>query len=76
MHEDEASRGIVRAIMALARTLDLQTIAEGVENDAQREALLELGCTTGQGFLMSPALPPEAFEAWLADPWVPSAAVR
>ncbi|MCK5769121.1 bifunctional diguanylate cyclase/phosphodiesterase [Algiphilus sp.] len=76
LHEDQASRGIVRAIMALARTLDLQTIAEGVENDAQREALLELGCTTGQGFLMSPALAPEVFEAWLADPWKPPATTR
>jgi EAL domain-containing protein (putative c-di-GMP-specific phosphodiesterase class I) len=43
------SRGA--AIQALAGTLGIHTIGEGVETEAQRIALRELGCTYGQGFL-------------------------
>ncbi|GGD39918.1 bifunctional diguanylate cyclase/phosphodiesterase [Pseudoxanthomonas indica] len=46
------SLGLVRAILALARTLGIDTIAEGIETDEQRQALLELGCSFGQGYLL------------------------
>jgi EAL domain-containing protein (putative c-di-GMP-specific phosphodiesterase class I) len=46
-HRDNA---IVSAIVAMARALDLAVVAEGVETEAQRAQLLELGCTYGQGF--------------------------
>ncbi|MFC3552450.1 EAL domain-containing protein [Lysobacter cavernae] len=45
------SVAVVRAIQALAGTLGIHTIGEGVENEAQRTALRELGCTYGQGYL-------------------------
>lgn len=46
------SLGLVRAILALARTLNIDTIAEGIETEEQRQALLELGCSFGQGYLL------------------------
>ncbi|WAC64420.1 EAL domain-containing protein [Pseudoxanthomonas sp. SL93] len=46
------SLALVRAILALASTLGIETIAEGVETDEQRHALLELGCELGQGYLL------------------------
>lgn len=48
---------IVRSIVALAGTLGLYTVAEGVENEAQLHVLRELGVDLGQGHLFSPALP-------------------
>lgn len=53
---------VVRAICALAASLGIEVIAEGVETEAQREALMEMGCTIGQGFLFSrPLLVDELF---------------
>ena len=49
---------IVEAIVALGRSFSATVIAEGVETDAQRRALLDLGCTRAQGFLFAPALAP------------------
>ena len=46
-------RAIVRAVMAIADTLALDVVAEGVETEEQREVLLSLGCRIGQGYLMS-----------------------
>jgi predicted signal transduction protein with EAL and GGDEF domain len=37
----------------LGATLGLETVAEGIENEAQAETLLELGCVAGQGFLFA-----------------------
>ncbi|SFK74891.1 bifunctional diguanylate cyclase/phosphodiesterase [Lysobacter sp. cf310] len=45
------SVAVVRAIQALAGTLGIHTIGEGVENEAQLAALRELGCAYGQGYL-------------------------
>ena len=63
-HNDQG-RGIVNAIMQLARTLHLEATAEGVELPEQRDALVELGCTHIQGYLYSPALPAEETSAFL-----------
>ena len=52
-----ASTAIVRAVLALANTLGLEVVAEGVETEAQRQCLLELGCEYGQGFLFAAAQP-------------------
>jgi EAL domain-containing protein (putative c-di-GMP-specific phosphodiesterase class I) len=51
------STPVVRAVLAMARTLGMDVIAEGVETVEQRECLLEMGCKLGQGFLFSRALP-------------------
>jgi EAL domain-containing protein (putative c-di-GMP-specific phosphodiesterase class I) len=48
---------LARAILSLARALGLDTVAEGIEEDAQRDTLLELGCRTGQGYSFGKAMP-------------------
>jgi diguanylate cyclase (GGDEF)-like protein len=57
---DDAS--IVQAIVSLAHGLQLKVVAEGVETQAQLEALRTLGCDQYQGYYCSPALPPAEFE--------------
>ncbi|MBY0367573.1 MAG: bifunctional diguanylate cyclase/phosphodiesterase, partial [Burkholderiaceae bacterium] len=59
------ARAIVAAIHELARALGLQTVAEGIETDAQQRVLTELGCALGQGFLFAPALTPDATRAFV-----------
>jgi diguanylate cyclase (GGDEF)-like protein len=49
--EAQRSSAIISAILALARSLRLDVIAEGVETEAQREALLAMGCVYAQGYL-------------------------
>jgi diguanylate cyclase (GGDEF)-like protein/PAS domain S-box-containing protein len=56
--EDGDNEIITRAVIALAKTLDVQVIAEGVETPQQRDFLLRHGCVEAQGFLYSPAVPP------------------
>jgi diguanylate cyclase (GGDEF)-like protein len=48
-----ASEAVVKAILALAKSQGLDVIAEGVETVTQRDALLALGCQSGQGWLYS-----------------------
>jgi EAL domain-containing protein (putative c-di-GMP-specific phosphodiesterase class I) len=50
---------LVAAVVTLAKALGLQVIAEGIETEEQRQRLMDLGCTLGQGFLISAAGPPE-----------------
>ena len=57
MAHDTASRDIVRAVAALARTLGMQVIAEGVETDWDLDRIHEVGCELAQGYLFSPAVP-------------------
>ncbi len=52
-------RAIVSAVVGLAQTLDLELVAEGVETEAQRELLTEMGCNHIQGWLVCQALPSE-----------------
>jgi diguanylate cyclase (GGDEF)-like protein len=66
--EREADRGIVRAILAIADSLGLVVIAEGVETVEQRDTLIELGCPLGQGYLMSRPLSAAGATALLMTP--------
>jgi len=55
---------LARAILSLAAALGLDTVAEGIEVEAQRETLLGLGCKTGQGYVFGKPMPiEEIFEA-------------
>jgi diguanylate cyclase (GGDEF)-like protein/PAS domain S-box-containing protein len=65
METNPRHRAIVRTIIGFAEDLGLSLTAEGVETTAQAGMLRELGCTQGQGFLYSPAMPAEQFEALL-----------
>lgn len=57
---------ITEAMVAIARSLELHTIAEGIETEAQHDFLLRAGCQEGQGFLYSRPLPPDEIERLLA----------
>jgi EAL domain-containing protein (putative c-di-GMP-specific phosphodiesterase class I) len=57
---------IVAAVLGLAETLGLRTVAEGIEEETQLRELAAHGCQMGQGFLWSPALPPEEAARWAA----------
>jgi predicted signal transduction protein with EAL and GGDEF domain/CheY-like chemotaxis protein len=74
------SSAVVTAIIALARSLGLRVVAEGVETLRQMEVLHRLGCSLMQGFLFSRAVPPDDLQRWLEQtvlprraPWIGSA---
>ncbi len=76
------SSAVVTAIIALARSLGLRVIGEGVENLRQMEVLHRLGCGVMQGFLFSRPLPPDEVERWLEQtvlprraPWIGQAGI-
>jgi EAL domain-containing protein (putative c-di-GMP-specific phosphodiesterase class I) len=65
-HLDDAdSRVIVRAILGLARGFGLTTTAEGIEDAGQLAYLVANGCTEGQGYLFSKAVPASGIAALL-----------
>ncbi len=60
---DAPSRALVDMILTLARQLQLQVVAEGVETSRQQTLLADLGCEFVQGYLHAPPLPAAGFEA-------------
>lgn len=62
---DSSDQAIVRTIIAMAQTMNLNVIAEGVETEEQRQLLLNNGCSTYQGYLFSKPVPIAEFEALL-----------
>ena len=70
------SRAIVQAIAAMAHRLNLQVIAEGVETQAQADALREAGCDQGQGFLYARPLDAAAAARFIADGEAPARRLR
>lgn len=60
--EDSSDRAIVRTIIAMAQSLNLNVIAEGVETEEQRQLLLSKGCNHYQGYLFGKPMPIEQFE--------------
>ena len=65
---DPEDAAIVHAILQLAHSLGLETVAEGVETEAQRRFLQAHGCTAVQGWLYAPALPAGAAAERLHPP--------
>lgn len=55
--EVQSTRALVEGVLSLARTLGIETIGEGIETDAQRQTLRELGCDYGQGYLLGRPAP-------------------
>ena len=58
-HEQPRKRAVIEASLDLARKLQLETVAEGVELIEDWQMLAELGCTMAQGYLISPPVPGE-----------------
>ncbi|MCA1593282.1 MAG: EAL domain-containing protein [Acidobacteria bacterium] len=67
MSTDRESRSIVKTIITLATELDKDVIAEGVETEGHRAALVELSCHYGQGFLFSKPLDADKAAEFLRD---------
>jgi c-di-GMP-specific phosphodiesterase len=74
MAANEGSAKIVRSVVALGRDLQLEVVAEGVENSVMARTLLDLGCHYGQGFGYAPALTPQDAEVYLTESLLDGAA--
>ena len=62
---DPNDAAIAKMVIVLAESLGLLVVAEGVETQAQKDALAEQGCHAYQGYLFSRPLPIDEFEAFL-----------
>lgn len=58
-------KAFLQAILGLVRSLDLHSVAEGIEDTKQLDELRDLGCDTGQGFLWSPAIDKEQLRRYI-----------
>jgi c-di-GMP-specific phosphodiesterase len=74
MASNEGSDKIVRSVVNLGRDLDLEVVAEGVENAVMARRLLQIGCDYGQGFGYAQALSPQEAEVYLNESYVDGAA--
>ena len=67
LHQNQSNQIIVRAIMEMARGLNISTIANGVETPRELSILKQLKCESMQGYLFSPPLPAQDFEKLLRN---------
>lgn len=65
---NQSDVAVCQAVAGIARSLGLGLVAEGIESEAQRAFMLELGVPVGQGFLFAPGLPPDEFARRLRAP--------
>ncbi|MEH6824957.1 MAG: EAL domain-containing protein [Motiliproteus sp.] len=63
--DDKGDAALVQAIVAMARSLKLEVVAEGVETEAQKTFLKSLSCNYVQGFFYSKPMPLIAFEIFV-----------
>jgi diguanylate cyclase (GGDEF)-like protein/PAS domain S-box-containing protein len=72
LQDSEHTQKIVRSVIQMAESLDLQCIAEGIETQAQLDIVTKLGCELAQGYLFSRPVSAETFTDILSDdthPW-------
>ncbi|MDP6580985.1 MAG: EAL domain-containing protein [Vicinamibacterales bacterium] len=70
VQEHHIKQRIIRSIVELAQELGIESVVmEGVETQAERDALYALGADLLQGFLISPPVPPEELKAWAGRSW-------
>lgn len=62
-----ANESITRSIIALAESLSLEVVAEGIENNCEQEILKKLGCLEGQGYYFARPLLPVDVDTWLTS---------
>ena len=66
LEEDEISREIVSAVIRIAKSKKIETIAEGIETIGQAEILKESGCDHAQGYFFGKPMPADKFEEFMA----------
>ncbi len=66
VEDDTALRALIRAVVGMARALDINTIAEGIETPEQMKLMSDLGCQYAQGFLISRPLDSDGVPEWVA----------
>ena len=65
--EDEQNAAIVRTTIALAHSLNLEVVAEGVEDEATLRRIASLGCEQAQGYFLSKPVPADEFLQWIHE---------
>lgn len=66
LDDRDRARGVVRAVLDLALTMNMRVVAEGIETEGQRDHLRAMGCDYAQGFFYSRPLAPDAAERLIA----------
>ncbi len=66
LEEDEISREIVSAVIRIAKSKKIETIAEGIETIGQAEILKQSGCNHAQGYFFGKPMPADKFEEFMA----------
>lgn len=64
MLSDKEDRALIKGIIALAKTFDRTTVAEGVESEAHFNMLRDMGCQIGQGYGIARPMPAQEIESW------------
>ena len=67
MLESKQAENMVTALVAIARSFDMDIVAEGIETEEQRAFLATLGCDFAQGYLFGHAMTLEQLPAWFRD---------
>jgi EAL domain-containing protein (putative c-di-GMP-specific phosphodiesterase class I) len=60
MSTSKEARAVVSSVISMGHQLGLRVVAEGVEREQEREALIALGCDEAQGYLLGRPMLPEA----------------
>ncbi len=69
MLHDEGDRAILNGILLLGQAFGRMVVAEGVETEAQGQALIDMGCEVAQGYAIARPMPAEAVQGW-AKAWL------